>query len=147
MHVGRQPECLFGLFLKPQVQCGQRRAEAERPCREQHVLHRGVDRGTGRARRRGTLEARDDPHRRLMEMLGEVIRSREHALEALGGRPGRWSAGAITVSLTFGSLTTRNRQRCMLPPLAAETPASRICLINAWAPGLASAVASTASYA
>src|ERR1700758_1007336 len=39
---------------------------------------------------------------------------------------------APTVSLTFGSRITRNRQRCMLPPLGAHTPASRILLINSF---------------
>src|SRR5215471_879288 len=41
-----------------------------------------------------------------------------------------------TVSLTFGSRITRNRQRCMLPPLGAHTPASRILRINSFGTGV-----------
>src|SRR6516165_7010196 len=39
---------------------------------------------------------------------------------------------APIVSLIFESRTTRNRQRCMLPPLGAQTPASRIFRINSF---------------
>src|SRR5215469_2688365 len=42
---------------------------------------------------------------------------------------------APTVSLTFGSRTTRNRQRCMFPPLGAQTPASRILWISSFGTG------------
>src|ERR1700746_3120679 len=42
---------------------------------------------------------------------------------------------APTVSLTFGSRITRNRQRCMLPPLGAQTPASRILRISSFGTG------------
>jgi hypothetical protein len=51
---------------------------------------------------------------------------------------------APTVSLTFGSRITRNRQRCIFPPLGAQTPASKILRISSRsAPHLVSAVAST----
>src|SRR5439155_14716768 len=40
-HAGRQTERRFALLLVEKMARGQRRAEAERPCREQHVLHRG----------------------------------------------------------------------------------------------------------
>jgi cytochrome c len=42
---------------------------------------------------------------------------------------------APTVSLTFGSRITRKRQRCMLPPLGAQTPASRIFRISSFGTG------------
>src|SRR6266851_6527375 len=42
---------------------------------------------------------------------------------------------APTVSLTFGSRITRNRQRCIFPPLGAQTPASRIFRINSFGTG------------
>src|SRR5215472_11039510 len=42
---------------------------------------------------------------------------------------------ARTVSLTFGSRTTRNRHRCMFPPLGAQTPASRILRISSFGTG------------
>src|SRR6266480_537378 len=42
---------------------------------------------------------------------------------------------APTVSLIFGSRTTRNRQRCMFPPLGAQTPASRIFWISSFGTG------------
>src|SRR5215831_14499679 len=42
---------------------------------------------------------------------------------------------APTVSLTSGSRITRNRQRCIFPPLGAQTPASRIFLISSFGTG------------
>src|ERR1700748_3296736 len=42
---------------------------------------------------------------------------------------------APTVSLTFGSRITRNRQRCIFPPLGAQTPASRILRISSFGTG------------
>src|SRR5215472_2469735 len=42
---------------------------------------------------------------------------------------------APTVSLIAGSLMTRNRQRCIFPPLGARTPASRILRINSLGTG------------
>jgi hypothetical protein len=44
---------------------------------------------------------------------------------------------ALTVSLTFGSRTTRNRQRCMFPPLGAHTPVSKIFRICSFGDDLA----------
>ena len=41
---------------------------------------------------------------------------------------------APTLSLTFGSRTTRKRQRCIFPPLGAQTPASRIRRIDSFGP-------------
>src|SRR6202023_1158303 len=42
---------------------------------------------------------------------------------------------APTVSLTFASRITRNRQRCIFPPLGAHTPASRILRISSFGTG------------
>src|SRR6516225_2575594 len=42
---------------------------------------------------------------------------------------------APTVSLTFGSRTTRNRQRCIFPPLGAQTPASMIFRLYSFGTG------------
>src|ERR1700758_2465354 len=42
---------------------------------------------------------------------------------------------APTVSLTFGSRITRNRQRCIFPPLGAQTPASRIFRMRSFGTG------------
>jgi hypothetical protein len=41
---------------------------------------------------------------------------------------------APTLSLTFGSRTTSKRQRCIFPPLGAQTPASRIRRIDSFGP-------------
>src|SRR5215472_2950805 len=40
-----------------------------------------------------------------------------------------------TVCLTFGSRITKKRQRCMFPPLGAQTPASRILRISSFGTG------------
>ena len=42
---------------------------------------------------------------------------------------------APTVSLTFVSRITKNRHRCMFPPLGAQTPASRILRISSFDTG------------
>src|SRR6516162_7472542 len=42
---------------------------------------------------------------------------------------------APTSCLTFGSRITKNRQRCIFPPLGAQTPASRILRINSFGTG------------
>src|SRR5215471_5338364 len=42
---------------------------------------------------------------------------------------------APTASLTFRSRITRNRQRCIFPPLGAHTPASRIFRISSFGTG------------
>src|SRR5215469_5502869 len=42
---------------------------------------------------------------------------------------------APTVSLTFRSRITKNRQRCIFPPLGAQTPASRIFRISSFGTG------------
>jgi hypothetical protein len=39
--------------------------------------------------------------------------------------------------LTFGSRTTKNRQRCIFPPLGAHTPAARILRISSFGTGSA----------
>src|SRR5262249_4858558 len=72
---GRQPERGLGLLLVEQMAGGERRAEPERACGEQHVLHGRID-----ARAGGTvgllaavLDAGDDPHRGLVKVLGEIL--------------------------------------------------------------------------
>ena len=42
---------------------------------------------------------------------------------------------APTASLTFRSRTTKNRHRCIFPPLGAQTPASRIFRISSFGTG------------
>src|SRR5262249_3059316 len=71
------------------------RAEAKRPCRQQHILYGGIDRGTRRARRTGSLHTRRDPYRRFIDVVGEVLRRIEHAAEAFGAGSRRRRAGAI----------------------------------------------------
>jgi hypothetical protein len=54
---GRKAQSRFCFLLELQVKRRQCRAEAERSCREQHVMNRWVDRRTGRAGRRGFVDA------------------------------------------------------------------------------------------
>ena len=65
-------------------------------------------------------------------------RARARARDGSGNqrpcRPTR-SYKAPTVSLIFRSRITRNRQRCMLPPLGAQTLASRILRISSFGTG------------
>ena len=83
-------------------------------------------------------------------MIGKVLGRIEHPLEALSARGRCWFArpvsradhfvpGAFVVGsdrlLDFRSRTTRNLQRCMLPPEGADTPASRIFLTKAGGTG------------
>ena len=123
----------------------QRRAETERPGRQQHVLDRRVDRRTGGAGRRGAAHAGHDPYRRFMDVVGQILGGVEHPPKPLGVGSGGWFAGAISRAdhlvpgplvvgpdrlLDPGTLTTRNRQRCILPPEGAQTPASSIFRIS-----------------
>src|SRR6516165_7415386 len=53
----RRTECGLRFLLELQIKRGQCRAEVERSCRQQHVMNRWVDRRTGRAGRRGLVDA------------------------------------------------------------------------------------------
>src|SRR5258708_5598660 len=82
---GRDAHRGVDLLLVGDVPRRQGRAEPERPCRQQHVLHRGVDRRAGRACRIGAvLQTRDDPHWRLMVMIRQVFDGRMLTLVAGG---------------------------------------------------------------
>jgi len=74
MDAGRQSERGLRLFLELQIQRRQSRTEAERSRRQQHVLHRRIDRRSGRARRIAAFEARDNPDRSLMDVCGQILR-------------------------------------------------------------------------
>jgi hypothetical protein len=100
-----------------------------------------------------SFEARDDPHRGFMDVRGQIFCRIEQPQEALAAHArGRFTGSiprrnllipsALVVGpdslfdpLTLGSLTTRDRQRCMFRPLGAHTPASRIFRINSFGTG------------
>src|ERR1700719_761167 len=78
VEAGRDPHRGFDLLFISDVPRRQGRAEPERTRRQQHILHRRVDRRTGRASRpgdRAILEPGDDPHRRLVVMGCQVFES------------------------------------------------------------------------
>ena len=150
MDAGRQPERGLRFFLELQVQRRQSRAEAERSRRQQHVLNGWIDRRPGSAGRCSAFEAGNDPHRGLVDVVGEIfaaasILSNRSRLVPGAGSPDRYRGAtcssharlykAPTVSLTFGSRITRKRQRCIFPPLGAQTPASRIFRISSFGTG------------
>jgi len=88
---------------------GQSRAQAQRAGRQQHVLHRRVDGradGMGRRGRRAGLEARHDPHRRLVEMIGEIFHRPVLACEArrVGARRRRAGGVLRAAHLVIGAL-------------------------------------------
>jgi len=65
-----QSERGLRFLLELQIQRRQSRTEAQRSCREQHVLNSRIDRRTGRAGRGAAFEARDNPHRGLVDVRG-----------------------------------------------------------------------------
>ena len=74
MHAVRQAHRLVRLGGVANVPRGQGRAKAERTGREQHVLHRRIDRRAGGAARvRAVLQAGDDPDRGFVVMVGQVF--------------------------------------------------------------------------
>jgi hypothetical protein len=73
--VRRQLECGLRFLLELQIQRRQCRAEAERSRREQHILHRRIDRRPGRAGRCAAFQARHDPNRGLMDVCGQIFRA------------------------------------------------------------------------
>jgi hypothetical protein len=160
MEIRRQTERSLRFFLEVQVQCCQRRPEPERSCCQQHVLNGWVDRRPGGSGRCSAFEAGNDPHGGFVDVVGEIFRRRQHPFKPLpAGARGRFTSPDIvaqllvsrtlvhkapTVSLTFGSRTTRKRQRCHIS--AARGTGARfkdLCGSVRLAPGLVSAVAST----
>ena len=96
MRVRRQAEDRLDLLFEIEVQRRQGRAEADRARCEQHVLHRRIDRRTGPSGRgRGSFEARHDPYRRLVDMIGEVLCGAKHARKTLCAHSRGRRAGAI----------------------------------------------------
>src|SRR5207249_2767187 len=71
----REAERGFSFLLVKEVPRRQGGAESQRASRQQHVLHRWIDRraGAARRRRRAFLEARDDPHGSFVEVIGQVF--------------------------------------------------------------------------
>src|SRR6516164_11671548 len=98
VEAGRDAHRGVDLFLVIDVPCRQGRAEPESARRQQHVLNGGIDRGPGRASRprdRAVLEAGDDPHRRLVVMIGQIFDRGVLTLVAGGVRSWRRGAGRI----------------------------------------------------
>src|SRR6516225_3457657 len=87
------------LLLVCNMSCRQRRAEPERTRRQQHILHRRIDRRAGYPCRIGAvLEARYNPYRRLVVVIGQVFDGRmlsfmPHAVVYNGRRPTPAEAG------------------------------------------------------
>src|ERR1700704_36543 len=74
MGAGWQAENRVDLLAVAGMPRRQGRAEPERPGRQAHVLHRPIDRRAGGAARvLAVFEAGDDPHRRLVVMVGQVF--------------------------------------------------------------------------
>jgi hypothetical protein len=111
MDARRQAKDRVDLIRVAGVPRGQGRAEAERACRQEHVLHRRIDRRAGRAAWvLAVLEAGDDPHRRLVVMVRQVFDRRVLALVAGGvgarrrrarrvARPDRFVVQTLVVDL------------------------------------------------
>src|SRR3984893_16546172 len=76
VEAGRDPHRGGDLCFISDVARRQGRAERERTRRQQHILHRRVDRRAGRARRIGAvLETGHDPHRRFVIVVRQVFDS------------------------------------------------------------------------
>ena len=74
MHAARQAKRCVGFLLEEEMPGRERGAEAERACRQHHVLDGGVDGGAGHPVGIGpVLQAGDDPDRRLVEMVGQIF--------------------------------------------------------------------------
>jgi hypothetical protein len=73
----------FCFLLELQIQRRQGRAEAGRSRRQQHVLHRWIDRRAGRAARGGSFEAGDDSHGGFMDVRGQIFYRVEETEKAL----------------------------------------------------------------
>src|SRR6266446_3499145 len=93
-----------GLLFVQKVSGRQSGAEAEGAGRQQHVLHGGVDGGSGRARgRRRSLHigvrifnAGDDPHGRFVEVVGQILHRRVLPVVLLAADA--WRRRALEVS-------------------------------------------------
>src|SRR5258708_29594932 len=93
VEAGRDAHRSIDFLLVSDVPRRQGRAEPERARRQQHVLHRGVDRRTGRPRRIWpVLEADDNPHWRFVVMVRQVLNGRILTPVACGIRSPRRSA-------------------------------------------------------
>ncbi len=91
MHSVRQTHRRLRLLLVQQMPRGQRRAQPERARRQQHVLDRRIDRCARPARRlrRPLVDTGDDPHRRLVEVVGQVLHRRMLPRVAFRAHAGR----------------------------------------------------------
>src|SRR5437762_6495184 len=99
MGAGRQAEDRVDLLTVAGVPRRQGRAEAERPRRQAHVLHRAIDRrASGAARVLAVFEAGDDPYRRLTVMIGQVFDRGVLALVACRVGARRRGAAGVTRS-------------------------------------------------
>jgi len=146
MHAGRQSKRGLRFLLELQIKRRQCRAQTERSCCKQHVLHRRVDGRAGRAGRGASFQARDNPDGSLMDVCGQIFCYVEQPPGSCQGRvhqPDTWCNLLVpcplivgpTVCLITASLITRKRQRCMFPPFGAQTPASRIFRISSFGTG------------
>ena len=147
MHIRRQAESGFHFFLEVQIERRQGRTQAERSRRQQHVLNHRINRRPRCASRRAAFEARDGstpgphgcgrrdipPRRVVAEIVPGSCQGPVHQTGTVDNRSSQARLYKTpTASLTFGSRITRNRQRCMVPPLGAQTPASRILRISSF---------------
>src|SRR5271169_2654007 len=96
MHASRQAKGAFRFLLETQIEGRKGRAEAECPSRQQYVLHSRVDRRTGRAGRRTTFKAWDNPDRCFMDMRCQILGRVEQPQKSLAAHPRGRFTGPIT---------------------------------------------------
>ena len=94
----RQSQDFLNFLGVAQVPAGQRRAQPQRAGRQQHILHRRVDGRAGGTGRRlcPVVLAGDNPHRRLVVVLGQVLH--RVVLAAVSARGGTWRRLAAPVA-------------------------------------------------
>src|SRR5881392_338481 len=100
MDAGWQTQGRFDLGLVEQVSGRERGAQAQGTGGQQHVLHGGVDRCSGGARRcrSSFIEASDNPDGSLVKMVCQILDGAMLARVALRGDTGRRSTAPITRS-------------------------------------------------
>src|SRR5215472_5332345 len=96
VETGRQAEGGLHLHLKLQIKCRQGRAETEGARRQQHVLHRRVNRRTGGAGRGVAFEARDNPDGSLMDVRRQMFCGVQQTQKSLAAHAWGWFTGPIS---------------------------------------------------
>ncbi len=97
-----QPEDRVDLGGVHRVARGERRTQAERSGGEQDVLDRRIQRRAGRrVRTSAVIDARDDPHRCLVEVLGEMLHALVLARVLRAGHARWWRRGRVHLRHRF----------------------------------------------